>query len=56
MRQTYAIIGLGRFGGALLETLVANGQDVLGIDVVINHYLSFRKNYPHGMNNARDIS
>ena len=33
MRQTYAIIGLGRFGGALLETLVANGQDVLGIDV-----------------------
>lgn len=33
MRQTYAIIGLGRFGGALLKTLVANGQDVLGIDI-----------------------
>lgn len=33
MKQTYAIIGLGRFGGALLQTLVANGQDVMGIDI-----------------------
>lgn len=33
MKKTYAIIGLGRFGGALLQTLIANGQDVLGIDI-----------------------
>lgn len=33
MKQTYAIIGLGRFGGALLQTLIANGQDVMGIDI-----------------------
>lgn len=33
MKQTYAIIGLGRFGGTLLQTLVANGQDVMGIDI-----------------------
>ncbi|MGO2968829.1 MAG: potassium channel family protein [Leuconostoc falkenbergense] len=33
MKQTYSIIGLGRFGGALLQTLVANGQDVMGIDI-----------------------
>jgi trk system potassium uptake protein TrkA len=32
MKQTFAIIGLGRFGGALLEALVAAGQDVLAID------------------------
>ncbi|MGR8827805.1 TrkA family potassium uptake protein [Leuconostoc citreum] len=42
MRQTYAIIGLGRFGGALLETLVANGQDVLGIDVSEEHVNDYR--------------
>ena len=33
MKKTYAIIGLGRFGGALLQTLIANGQDVLWIDI-----------------------
>ena len=42
MRQTYAIIGLGRFGGALLETLVANGQDVLGIDISEEHVNDYR--------------
>ena len=42
MRQTYAIIGLGRFGGALLETLVANGQDVLGIDINEEHVNDYR--------------
>ncbi|ORI79642.1 potassium transporter Trk, partial [Leuconostoc mesenteroides subsp. mesenteroides] len=37
-----AIIGLGRFGGALLETLVANGQDVLGIDISEEHVNDYR--------------
>lgn len=32
MQQTYAIIGLGRFGSSLLESLVAAGQEVLAID------------------------
>jgi trk system potassium uptake protein TrkA len=32
MKQTFAVIGLGRFGSALLEALVADGQDVLAID------------------------
>lgn len=37
MKQTFAVIGLGRFGTALLKTLVANGQDVLGIDINEKH-------------------
>lgn len=31
-RQEFAVIGLGRFGSSLAETLVANGHTVLGID------------------------
>jgi len=32
MQQTYAIIGLGRFGSSLLEALMDAGQEVLAID------------------------
>ncbi|MFV0559135.1 MAG: potassium channel family protein [Enterococcus sp.] len=32
MRQNYAIIGLGRFGGSICRTLVEAGQEVLAID------------------------
>jgi len=31
-KAEFLVIGLGRFGGALAEDLVAHGQDVLGID------------------------
>lgn len=32
MAKTYAIIGLGRFGSSLLESLISAGQEVLAID------------------------
>lgn len=32
MKQNFAIIGLGRFGGSLCETLIEAGQEVLAID------------------------
>ena len=32
MKQTFAVIGLGRFGGSLLESLIAADQEVLAID------------------------
>ncbi|MCF1686024.1 TrkA family potassium uptake protein [Tetragenococcus halophilus] len=32
MKQNYAIIGLGRFGGSICQTLVESGQEVLAID------------------------
>lgn len=32
MKQTFAIIGLGRFGGSLLKKLASAHQEVLGID------------------------
>jgi trk system potassium uptake protein TrkA len=31
-KRTFAVIGLGRFGAAVAETLVAQGQEVLAID------------------------
>ncbi|AYW45224.1 TrkA family potassium uptake protein [Tetragenococcus koreensis] len=32
MKQNYAIIGLGRFGGSICQTLVESDQEVLAID------------------------
>lgn len=32
MKQNYAIIGLGRFGGSICRTLIESGQEVLAID------------------------
>ncbi|MGK0550928.1 potassium channel family protein [Enterococcus faecalis] len=32
MKQNYAIIGLGRFGGSICQTLIDSGQEVLAID------------------------
>ncbi len=31
-KRLYAVIGLGRFGSAVAETLVSLGQDVIGVD------------------------
>lgn len=31
-RKSYAVIGLGQFGRAIIEELVENGMDVIGID------------------------
>lgn len=31
-KKSFAVIGLGQFGGALVEELVANGADVIAID------------------------
>jgi trk system potassium uptake protein TrkA len=32
MKQSFAVIGLGRFGGSICQTLVESGQEVLAID------------------------
>ncbi|QIL46331.1 TrkA family potassium uptake protein [Vagococcus coleopterorum] len=43
MKQNFAIIGLGRFGGSLCETLIESGQEVLAIDRdedTINEYMN----------------
>ena len=32
MKQSFVIIGLGRFGGSICRTLVESGQEVLAID------------------------
>ena len=43
MKQNFAIIGLGRFGGSLCETLIESGQEVLAIDTDedrINEYMN----------------
>ncbi|CAM3253392.1 TrkA family potassium uptake protein [Vagococcus sp. PNs007] len=43
MKQNFAIIGLGRFGGSLCETLIESGQEVLAIDKDedrINEYMN----------------
>ncbi len=32
VKQNYAIIGLGRFGGSICRTLIESGQEVLAID------------------------
>lgn len=43
MKQNFAIIGLGRFGGSLCETLIEAGQEVLAIDRdedTINEYMN----------------
>ncbi|MEH7414256.1 TrkA family potassium uptake protein [Neobacillus drentensis] len=33
MKKSYAVIGLGRFGGSICRTLVEEGMEVLGIDI-----------------------
>lgn len=43
MKQNFAIIGLGRFGGSICKTLAAAGQEVLAIDVnedQVNEYMN----------------
>ncbi|HEY4399366.1 MAG TPA: TrkA family potassium uptake protein [Lactobacillaceae bacterium] len=43
MKQTFAVLGLGRFGTALVKTLAANGQDVLGLDINEAHVNEVRE-------------
>lgn len=43
MKQNFAIIGLGRFGGSICQALVESGQEVLAIDSDedrVNHYMN----------------
>ncbi len=43
MKQNFAIIGLGRFGGSICRTLAAAGQEVLAIDTneeQVNEYMN----------------
>lgn len=43
MKQSFAIIGLGRFGGSICRTLIESGQEVLAIDSSedrVNEYMN----------------
>ena len=55
MKQNYAIIGLGRFGGSICRTLVESGQEVLAIDANedrVNEYMNIATHVVVG--NAQD--
>lgn len=57
MKQNYAIIGLGRFGGSICRTLVESGQEVLAIDSNeerVNEYMNIATHAVVG--NAQDES
>ena len=43
MKQNFAIVGLGRFGGSICRTLIEAGQEVLAIDSnedLVNEYMN----------------
>lgn len=55
MKQNYAIIGLGRFGGSICRTLIEAGQEVLAIDSSedrVNEYMNIATHAVVG--NAQD--
>jgi len=55
MKQNYAIIGLGRFGGSICRTLIESGQEVLATDSNedrVNEYMNIATNA--GVGNAQD--
>ena len=55
MKQNYAVIGLGRFGGSICRTLVESGQEVLAIDENedrVNEYMNIATHVVVG--NAQD--
>ncbi|KAF1292003.1 potassium channel family protein [Candidatus Enterococcus leclercqii] len=55
MKQNYAIIGLGRFGGSICRTLIESGQEVLAIDSNedrVNEYMNIATHAVVG--NAQD--
>ncbi|KAF1304814.1 MULTISPECIES: potassium channel family protein [Enterococcus] len=55
MKQNYAIIGLGRFGGSICRTLIEAGQEVLAIDTSedrVNEYMNIATHAVVG--NAQD--
>jgi len=55
VKQNYAIIGLGRFGGSICRTLVESGQEVLAIDANedrVNEYMNIATHVVVG--NAQD--
>jgi len=45
--QEYIVVGLGRFGGGLAETLVELGHDVLGVDADAKLVQSFASRLTH---------
>ena len=55
VKQNYAIIGLGRFGGSICRTLIESGQEVLAIDSNedrVNEYMNIATHAVVG--NAQD--
>ncbi len=46
-RRGFVVIGLGRFGSSLAETLVNNGHDVLGIDADLERVQHVSRTLPH---------
>jgi len=55
LKQNYAIIGLGRFGGSICRTLIESGQEVLAIDSNedrVNEYMNIATHAVVG--NAQD--
>lgn len=55
MKQNYAVIGLGRFGGSICRTLIEAGQEVLAIDTNedrVNEYMNIATHAVVG--NAQD--
>ncbi|MFV0557240.1 MAG: potassium channel family protein [Enterococcus sp.] len=55
MKQNYAIIGLGRFGGSICRTLIEAGQEVLAIDYNEDRVNEFMNIATHAVvGNAQD--
>ncbi|HRQ39827.1 MAG TPA: NAD-binding protein [Chloroflexota bacterium] len=46
-QRGFVVIGLGRFGSSVAETLVNNGHDVLGIDADLERVQHVSKTLPH---------
>ncbi len=46
-REQFLVVGLGRFGGALAEDLVAHGREVLGVDANAKLVQSYAQKLTH---------
>lgn len=49
MKKVYAVIGLGRFGGSLAETLAAAGHEVLAVDSDENRVVKMSEILTHAI-------
>ena len=56
MSRQIVIIGLGRLGGAMLETLLSLGHEVLGIDTDEDLVQDLAREYPHAHLVAADAT